>query len=483
MLRRVRVPPSLLALLCAVGLTGLAWALLVPAWQAPDEIPHFAYVQSVAERGRLPTVPGGQQQSTEQRLAGELSGTASAAGSVQREVEWSRGAYERWRRADAALEDEARSDGGGKSPATPNPPFYYAYAAAAYELGSGGSIFDRLYLVRGASALLLLGTTLVTWLLAGEVFGPNRPLQLAAAAIAGLQPMATFISASVTPDALTFPLWAVVLWLGARTLNRGLTLRHAAALVGVLALAVLAKAVSYALAPAVLFVLGAGLWRLRRQSPRRAARPALVAVAGAALVTGVWLATARILDRPLLQVGGVDWDLRELASYVWQFYLPRLPFQDTNPGIAADRLSDLGVYAVWIKTGWAAFGSLEVRFPDWVYALLAAVSALIGGGAVAAVVRGRWRPTRLMAGFLALAALVLLAGLHWTEYQVIVDTGSGSNQGRYLLPLMPIAGVATAAALTNLRPPARQGALAALLGALFAVQLFSLAIVAGRFYA
>ena len=33
---------------------GLAWSLIVPPFQVPDENAHYAYVQQVAERGTLP---------------------------------------------------------------------------------------------------------------------------------------------------------------------------------------------------------------------------------------------------------------------------------------------------------------------------------------------------------------------------------------------------------------------------------------------
>ena len=33
---------------------GLAWSLIVPPFEVPDENAHYAYVQQVAERGTLP---------------------------------------------------------------------------------------------------------------------------------------------------------------------------------------------------------------------------------------------------------------------------------------------------------------------------------------------------------------------------------------------------------------------------------------------
>ena len=35
-----------------VAIVGLCWALLVPPWQSPDELAHFAYAQSLAESFR-----------------------------------------------------------------------------------------------------------------------------------------------------------------------------------------------------------------------------------------------------------------------------------------------------------------------------------------------------------------------------------------------------------------------------------------------
>jgi hypothetical protein len=85
--------------------------------------------------------------------------------------------------------------------------------------------------------------------------------------------------------------------------------------------------------------------------------------------------------------------------------------------------------------------------------------------------------------FLATAALVLLAGLHWTEYRTLAGGAGPFNQGRYLLPLLPLGGAAVAA-LVSLVPAGRRGAAAgALLGGLAVLQVASLAITAGRFYA
>jgi hypothetical protein len=143
----------------------------------------------------------------------------------------------------------------------------------------------------------------------------------------------------------------------------------------------------------------------------------------------------------------------------------------------------LPVYDIWLKGGWAAFGWLEVRFPNPVYVVLAAVTiGLLAGGAVV-LLRRRRRDDLPLIAFFGAASLALLAGLHWIEYRTIRTEGVIFNQGRYLLPLLPLLGVSAAASLTLV--PARRRAIATgvLIGAAFVLQVFSLALIAGRFYA
>jgi hypothetical protein len=138
---------------------------------------------------------------------------------------------------------------------------------------------------------------------------------------------------------------------------------------------------------------------------------------------------------------------------------------------------------VWLKGGWAAFGWLEIKFPAPVYILLALITVLILAGASVAVVRARARIDWAIAGFFAVAAGALLAGLHWTEFRTLVGGSGPFNQGRYLLPLISLMGSATAAAVTVLPASRRMTGVAAVLGGIFVLQVFSLALVAGRFYA
>ena len=108
----------------------------------------------------------------------------------------------------------SRTDGGGPSTASGNPPFFYLVSGLGTWLDHGGTAFGRLYTERLLGVLLLLGTTVSAWLLAGEVFGRRRLPQLVCAATTSLLPMASFMSTNVNPDAMLILTWTVALWLG-----------------------------------------------------------------------------------------------------------------------------------------------------------------------------------------------------------------------------------------------------------------------------
>jgi 4-amino-4-deoxy-L-arabinose transferase-like glycosyltransferase len=481
------IPGPLVLLLCAVAAVGASWALIVPPGQAPDEPAHTGYAQVVAEDLRLPDGSDGLTFSREQQLADERANSLQTAQVVETRPEWSELAERDWEREAARIPADSRGEGGhaddvfGINPAHSNPPLYYLYESVAYRAASGGDFFDRLYAMRLWSVLLLLVATAATWLLVGELTGGRPALQLAGAAVVGLQPMATFISGSINPDALLIASFALAFWLGARILRRGLTLRDGIALAAVTAVAVLTKGTGYALVPAVALTIALGAWRLR-PSGIPTARIAVASAVVFAVPVGAWLAWSRALGRSAVNEvasasAGNQLDVG-LIDYLWQFYLPKPPFLGAVPAI-----DQLPAYDVWIKTGWAAFGWLEVRFPEPVYVLLAIVTVGLVVGGVTAVLRHGGRTGLLQAAFLGLIALALLAGLHWIEYRTIVNQGVIFNQGRYLLPLLPILGACAAGTLALLPARVRMPAVGVLVGSLFTLQLFSLGVNIGRFYA
>ena len=450
----------------------VAWALLVPPFSVPDETAHFSYVQSLAENGERPARGDGDPEtrlfSTEEQVARQQVRNSVHFFDPDVKPAWEPSAERAWR---AASEGLPRDDSRGTGPQAGHPPLYYAYEVAPYAATPGGDLFDRLFLMRLWSGLLMLVTAAGTWLLIGELVR-DRALRLAGAACVGLQPMATFVSAGVNPDALLFAAYAVTLWLAVRVARRGPSRGAVAGLVAATLVVSLTKAAGLALVPAVLVVLVAAAARGRR--PRASARVLAAIALGAAVVVAAGVGASQgVQDRvPAdLRLG----TLRGFLTYLWDFYLPRLPFQ-RDYGMPGGG----GGWNLHEQT-WAAFGFLEVRFPEPVYVLLGALALAAFAGAALAVRRGRVEVDRLTLAVLALTTLCLTISLHWRDFQTIRIGDGHVIQGRYFLPLMPIAGVAVAAALANLRERLRPAGAGLVLGAAAALQLASLSIVAGRF--
>jgi 4-amino-4-deoxy-L-arabinose transferase-like glycosyltransferase len=479
-----RPPAPLVALLVAAALLGVCWAFLTPPFQAPDENAHVAYVQSLAELGELPGAPERSYQSTEQATAAAAANSDQTAQVLATKPEWNPDIAARWLAATRALPAKAREDGGGTNPASPNPPLYYLLEAGAYEAASGSDFFARVTAMRLLSVLFLLITVAGCWLLAGEVFGPRRDLQVATAAVPALLPMMTFISSSVTPDALVFALWSLGLWLGVRVLKGRDGLVEIAALLLVTGLAIVTKATSYALLPAAVFVLAVAAWR-RRELHGRVAAMVACAVVALAVTVGTWYVIARAEDRPAAaQITGTGqatpFNARQFTSYVWEYYLPRLPFQAPYGTL---HWPPPQAYETWFRQSIGAFGWLETRWPKWVYVVAFLLALAIAAAAATTLWRRRRTLPVAILAFFALAGVVMLFGLHWTEFRLGAGSGALSNQGRYLFPLIGVFGLVAGCALLALPERARQPALGVFVGGLLVMQLFSIGLVATRFYA
>lgn len=481
-LRRLAPPKSLAALLAIVVSVGLAWALVVPPWQSPDEFAHFGFAQSLAENFTIPSENGGPQQSSDLRFAdGAVGASRGAFWPEPAPPDWNRADYAAYTAAEHAAHPPSKSDGTGPSTATANPPLYYLVAAGAYLIDAGGTAFGRLYAIRIFGVLLLIATTIGAWLLAGETFGRRRLPQLAGAAVAGLLPMSTFMSTAVNPDALLITLWTFALWLGARVINHRAQGWDALGLCAVTAAAILTKATSYALIAPLLFALFVG-WR-RRPAAERGGALKLIAAAGLVLLVPVlsWVALAPTLGGMSITTVATSsvhpFSVGQFLSYVWQFYLPRLPFLPTfrtTPG--------LPVYDIWVRQMTGVFGWLDVYLPNWLYHLSALATVVLGIASIGLLGRLRERRHLALLGFFALTLLALLGLLHITEYRTLIIGGGPFLQGRYLLPIVGLLGLAVGLVIVRIPPRVQPSACALALTALLAFQAISLSTVVHAYY-
>jgi 4-amino-4-deoxy-L-arabinose transferase-like glycosyltransferase len=470
---------------------GVAWALLVPPWQSPDAVTHYDYTESLAARQQLPG-PGTNESSSDVRASlAAIDGAVVSFAAPEAIPSWRSAPYARYRREAGHL---SRADGGSRTSADVNPPLYYLYAAIAYLATPSGNEYDRVYSIQLWGVLLLLISTSGAWLLAGELFGRKPLAQLVTATVTGLQPMATFISTSVNPDALLVALWTMFLWLASRVVKRGAQRGDVEALCLVTAAALLTKATSYALLPPLIAALALG-WRRRDRSRTGTAREHFVR--GLCLLTwpvAAWLVVSAARGRSPVNTIAVVKGARVTGqsalgflNYLWQFYLPRLPgqalFREASVLPAWPHYpTGLPAWNLWIRQGWAAFGYFDIFLSKWVYGVLAAVTGGVGLATLALVSRFRDPCRRSLLAVLGLTALSLLALLHVVDYRAIAVGDGPVIQGRYALPLISLFGLGCGLLVQRLPPRWRGLAAAGILAGLFSLQILSLATVARTYY-
>jgi hypothetical protein len=166
---------------------------------------------------------------------------------------------------------------------------------------------------------------------------------------------------------------------------------------------------------------------------------------------------------------------------VWQFYLPKL--SSMRPAIGP---SGYNWHHAFSDRLWGGFAHLEVVPPaDLADALFTAVRVGLVLLVVALVVKRRSLRREAATAVVFGAALVALAlMLHLIAYRALIgNPGDPVITGRYLLPLIPLFGVAIGIVIKALPRVAAAPAAGVLLGAGVALQLTSAGLLLERFYA
>lgn len=472
-----RLPVPLLAILCIAALQALAWSILLPPFQGQDEAPHFAYTQRLAETGE-PTwsaleddLPLDRAYSNEVFLALEAGGFGPLARNVSMRQYGTEIDEARYRAAAGRLTDADRGNGAFTS-SMRNPPLYYLYGAAAYLPLEGQDVVTRLYAMRWATIPFFLVAVLTAWLLAGEVFGRRRWLQAIAALFVALQPMLAQLAGVVNPDAAIAAIWGVGLWLAAVIVNRGVSRGLLVAAAATTIVAALAHPRAAPVAAALVAGLAARGWRATRDRP---GRRRLVLAASACGTLALLAAGVLYAMRDTVGLNGA----RQFASYLWQFYLPRPSFMTPTLEAGWDKRD------VFVDRLWSGFAQLEVNLSAGV---LDAISLATMAAAVVVIVtlvarRDAVRRHIGLAIVFAVAPLVLMFSLHvaaWRDLQVQPDP---IITGRYLTPLLPLAGIAVAAVAASIPRRAGVAIASVVLGLEGVVALSALGTAMVRFYA
>lgn len=461
-----------------VVLSGLTWALIVPQWQGPDEISHFAYVQCVAETGQPQTDDGNRLLfSKEHQYAMEQSLTDTIKANRNAKPPWSQSARQKWETLQTTSGAPA-GDGCGRATTSAYTPAYYALSAIGYRAFQWGSIWDRALGARLASVLLGAGTALFVWLFAAELFTRRDWVPNAAALAVAFLPQFGFVTAMVNNDALVIFLGALELYLLALALRHGLTTRRAIAIGVVLAIGYLAKPTMGAFVFAIAGVLLVPLWRTRDW---RALRFPLLALAGFLAVVAIWAVIAAAYGRSLLGTNlseAKPFVVTEFLRYVWNFYLPQLP-GTTDPYFP----TYLPVYSVMFHQFFASFGWNDTLFPPLVYKVLVVISAIGMALLISTGVRERTALRGsagvVLVGLTTVAALLLVA--HYASYRFF--PGYPLEQGRYLFPALAVFGVAAASATFGLGRRLAPMLAVTLVAGMVSFTLFSYGQALMRYYA
>src|SRR5262249_56044719 len=94
------------AILVFAFLQAVAWTIVIPAFQAPDEDAHFAYVQQIVEKHRIPsTTNPGSPYSTEFIVATNWANLEPTRGVPRARTGWTSAEQDEWQLQEKSLAD------------------------------------------------------------------------------------------------------------------------------------------------------------------------------------------------------------------------------------------------------------------------------------------------------------------------------------------------------------------------------------------
>jgi hypothetical protein len=477
-----RVPRA--AWICALVacLNAACWSIVTPPFQVTDEPTQFAYTQYLAERHQLPTPGTEGAYAPEETIAlGDLQQAATLWHAEDDTI--SSAAEQQKLEEDLAQHPSREGESVGGSAA--DPPLYYLLEVVPYELGSGGTLLDQLELMRLLSALMAGITALFVFLFVRETL-PRVPWAWTVGGLAvALSPILGFASGAVNPDSMLFAISAAIFYCLARAFRRGLDRRLAMVIGALVATGLLTKPNFVGLIPGVILGLIVLTVRAARSDRGTAIRSLAIALAVAASPVLIFVMANLISGRPGLGTASENLTFesgRTITgdiSFIWQLYLPRLPGM-TNyfPGVSTTR-------ELWFDRSIGLYGWLDTTFPAWVYTAALIPAGLLAILLVRALALGRVALRRRILEPIVYAAMAIglmaLIGSH-AYLNLLIEGGGGHIQPRYLLPLIPLTGVALALAARGAGrrwgPPV--GALIVVL--FLGYDIFSQLLVVSRFY-
>jgi hypothetical protein len=439
-----RIPTA--AWICAIVAcaNAAAWSFISPPFQVPDEPEHVAYVKHLADTGSLPS--GAGEFSPEEAIA--LRDTRLQQVAEEQEFQTiSSKAQQETLQSDLERTRGLPEGSGYAGVAASQPPLYYALQVIPYSLGSGGTLLDRIELMRLFSALLGGLTALFTFMFIRETL-PRLPWAWSVGGLGvALVPLLGLMSGAVNPDSMLYTVTAALFFCLARAFRRGLTRARALTLAALIAVGLMTKLNFIGIAPGAAL----GLTILSVRAARTLGRAAYVSRARAlALAVSpalVYIGAHAFAGEPALGIvssaislthGSLPGEL----GYIWQLYLPKLPGMHSDfPGIFTTK-------QIWFDGYVGLYGWIDTPFPGWVYDLALVPAVLIAAlcmvGVAASRVRLRAHVAELTTyGGMCVGLLLLVGADSYLRFPAI-DAEYG--QFRYMLPMIPLLGLVLALA-------------------------------------
>ncbi len=438
-----RVPVAAWACAAVAVINGACWSVISPPFQTPDEPSHFAYVQHLAETGHLPSSNGENFPPAEQVAMLDLQQTKVRFSQENQTI--ATRAQQRTLEAGLA-QPQSRSEPGDAGVAASEPPLYYALETVPYAVGSGGTLLDRLALMRLLSALFGGLTALFVFAFVRELL-PAKPWAWTVGALGvALQPTFAMMSGAVNPDALLFAVSSALFYLVARGFRRGLDRRLAVALGAAIASGCLTKLTFIGLLPGAVVAVVVLSVRAARESGVAVHRLLAPALAVAAVPVGLYLLVDVLSGRAtLLVLSGAAKGAAHRGSvggaiaYIWQLYLPRLP--GMHP-----LFHGFSGYRFWFEQLVGRYGWLDTTFPPWVVRVAVIPFVVVMALFVRALVGSRraLRARAVEGGVyvLMLAGLMTIIGVDEYAHRIPGEY----TQLRYVLPAVALLGALLALA-------------------------------------
>ena len=439
------VPKAAWACALVACLNATCWSLITPPFQAPDEPSHFAYVAYLAETGNLPSSHKESFSQAEEIALRDLQQLSVRYSPQTHTI--STPAQQRRLEHDLALPLSRISPDAGV--AASEPPLYYALETIPYDLASGGTILDRLALMRLLSALLGGFTAIFAFLFVREALPGSPWAWLVGGLGVAFAPLLGLMSGAVNADALLYPMSTALFYLLARGFRRGLTPRLAAVTGAVIAAGLITKLNFFGLIPGAILGLLVLTARAKRTSRRTAYRSLGLALATAVSAPCVYIAINLLAGRavygtlsPGIAASTGKGSIFKELSYIWQFYLPRLPgMHDYFPGLST-------TIQFWLNGFVGLYGWVDTVFPTWVYKVALVPIGVLSILFANALFVNRSSLRRRLPELAVYGTMVVgLAGLVGANDYLEFPLATGSYaQPRYLLPLVALYGAGLALA-------------------------------------